>query len=99
MLTIILFGESSKGEVKADFKMVPLALVGEFEDNVDEFEFVGELAEVAAGEVADDEVEALDMADESDELLSDKPDEPSVRLLLLLLLLLLLVPFGCCCCC
>lgn len=84
IVTIILFGESSMGEVKADLRMAPLDDAeepAELVDSEDELELVGEPAEVAAGEVAEEEVEAVEMADESDELLSDKLEEPSVRLL------------------
>lgn len=89
IVTIILFGESSRGEVKADLRMVPLDELEAVESEL-ELELVGEPAEVAAGEVADDEVEADEMADESDELLSDRLAEPSAR-----------PPLACCwpCCC
>ena len=84
METMILLGESIRGEVKADFSMVPLAVdeaeeLETVEDDDDEDEEVGEPAEVAAGDVDEDEVEAVEMADESDELLSDNCDEPIVR--------------------
>ena len=95
IVTIILFGDSKRGEVRADLSIVPLAdeaneEVDEVDDELDDDELdddddddddeVGELAEVAA---TGDVVEAVEMADESDELLSDKLDEPSARLPLL----------------
>ena len=104
-MTIILFDESNRGEVKADFSIVPVVTsdvdVGvdvdvdddeddvdddDDDDEVDEVEEeddseVGELAGAAVGEVDADEVDALEMADDSDELLSDKLEEPKVRLL------------------
>lgn len=121
IVTIILFGESSNGDVSADLSMVPLDEEEEEEEEAEEddinegeldgadevvleageFEFpteedaevgvveaeleveveeVGEPAEVAAGEVDDDDVEAVERADERDELLSDKADELNVRL-------------------
>lgn len=107
MVTIILLGESSSGEVSADLRMAPLdddddddelpvteEAADEEEDDdevvgVVEAELapllkpeleveVGEPAEVAAGEVEDEEVEAVESADESDELLSERADELSV---------------------
>jgi hypothetical protein len=83
--TMILLGESIKGEVKADFSIVPLAADDEVFEPIDELdedevdEEVGDAAEVAAGEVDEDNVEPVEMVDESDELLSDNCDEPNVR--------------------
>lgn len=117
IVTIILFGESSKGEVSADLSIVPVDEEADDEDDIrdgevedaddeddnevvleagelelpDDAEVVGvvelevdeplgEPAEVAAGEVDEDEVEAVERADERDELLSDKADEVSAKL-------------------
>lgn len=103
MVTIILLGESSSGEVSADLRMAPLddeelPVTEEAADDDDDDDEVvgvveaelapllkpelevevGEPAEVAAGEVEDEEVEAVESADESDELLSERADELSV---------------------